>query len=111
MMRAPTRNHSRSELFATQPPRTIVASPHVRRLRMHPLLGVINLRRRPEPHIVIEVRRHRHLPLLISRWIFRQANEDFFQPADPSVAHQFTRIAKLKLRALLAPELQYAPAA
>src|ERR1017187_798079 len=50
MVRSPPRDHSRSKLLAPQPPRPIEPT-----LRMHAHLRVVNLRRRSQPCIVVQV--------------------------------------------------------
>jgi Cu(I)/Ag(I) efflux system membrane protein CusA/SilA len=55
VVRAPPRDHARAKLLAPQPARTTVPV-----LRMHAIFGVEHVRRRAEPHLIVEVGRHGH---------------------------------------------------
>ncbi len=101
---APAGDHPGPELLAAQPARPVVAL-----LRVDALLGVVDVRRRAEPRLVVQVLRHRHLGLLVARGVAGEADRHRLQLPDPPVAHELRRVAELRRRALLAADLEDAP--
>src|ERR1044072_2842903 len=90
VMRAPTRDHSCSKLFAAQPARTIEVS-----LRMHALFRAVNIGSRTQPHVVVQIFGNGHFRLIVTGRIPGQSNLYRLQLSDAAVANQFSRIAKL----------------
>ena len=106
VVRAPARDHAGTELLAAQPARAVVAL-----LGVDALLGVVDVRRRAEPRLVIQVLRHRHLRLVVARRVAGQADVHRLQLADAAVADELGRVAELRRRTLLAADLEDAAAA
>src|SRR5258708_22437475 len=101
MMGAPPGDHAEAIGVVAKPagPRVHVGiSGGVRLLRVHPLLGVIDLRRRPDPHVVVQVRRDGLRRIVRCRGIGGQADLHATQCANASAGNEFPPLPELLVR-------------
>src|SRR5205085_7460444 len=90
VMGPPPGDHAGAELLAAQPPGTVVSG-----LRMDTLFRVGHDRRRPEPHLLIEIARHRHLGFLVAGRVAGQSDLHGLELADAAVPHELGGVAEL----------------
>ena len=115
VVRAPTGDHAETVVLVAQPAGAradVRASIAAEALRMYPLFGVVGLRCRAEPHLVIECRGYRLRRIVGRRRVDRQPDLDAPQIADASAANELHALPELLVgapRALLASHLHDAP--
>jgi len=107
VVRTPARDHARAELFTAQPARTRGELRVV--LLVDAVFGVRCLRRGAQPHVVIQIRRHRHRLRPSAARIAGQPDLDGGDLAEAPVAHQLAGAVKLRRGALLRAEQKDAP--
>ena len=101
-MLPPTGNHSRTVIFVSQPARSTVVV-----LWMNADFCVGNLWSGAQPHVKIQIGRHRHCRSFRAGRITRQTYSNGVQLTYPPISHQLRCQAKLLTRPLLRTQLQH----